>query len=122
MKYSIIKTGGKQYKVSEKDTIFVDRLDLKENSQFTFPEVLLVRIDDKLYIGSPFVKEAKVIGKVQGETKGEKIRVSKFKAKVRYRRTTGFRPIYTKIIIDSIDISNKDDSSDKKSKTQPKKK
>lgn len=102
MQYAVIKTGGKQHKVSEGEEILVDKLCVKEGSQIDFPEVLLVRRDNEVAIGDPLVKEGKVTGKVIGIVKGKKIRVSKFKAKVRYRRTIGFRPLYTKVLIEKI--------------------
>jgi len=104
MKYAIIKSGGKQHKVSEGMEILVDRLNAPKDSQYLFPEVLLIRSDKITCVGTPLVEKGKVQGKIIGEEKGEKIRVSKFKAKVNFRRTIGFRPIYTKVLIGKIDV------------------
>lgn len=102
MQYAIIQSGGKQYKVSEKEEITVDRLSAEEGSDYLFPEVLLIKSEDNLYIGEPVVSSAVVSGKVIKHIKGDKVRVSKFKAKVNYRRTIGFRPYQTKVLIEKI--------------------
>lgn len=99
MKYAVIKTGGKQYLVSEKEEIIVDRLKGEKNSEVSF-ETLAVWDGEKedLKLGKPTLN-SQVKGKIVDHFKGEKIRISKFKAKVRYRRTTGFRPYLTKVQI-----------------------
>ena len=99
MKYAVIQSGGKQYRVSEGDVIEVDRLSLVKNGEVDFTNVLLLHASDQVKIGTPRVKNVHVIGKVLGQIKGEKIRVSKFKAKARYRRTTGFRASLTRVQI-----------------------
>jgi large subunit ribosomal protein L21 len=101
MKYAVIKTGGKQYKVSEGDVIDVDRL-VSKDGKFDFTQVLLIVEDGKVKVGKPVVNGAKVETKVLGDFKGEKIRVSKFKSKVRYRRVSGFRAALTKVQIEKI--------------------
>ena len=100
MKYVVIKLQGKQYKVSEKDEILVDKVvDLKKLD----PEVLLFVDGDKVKVGKPTLKDIKVKVKVLSEMeKGEKIDVYKFKAKSRYKRHTGFRPQYTKLLVEKI--------------------
>lgn len=99
-KYAVIKIQGHQYKVAEKDEILVDFL----GDQKPEAEVLLICEEGKVKLGKPFIKGAKVTIKVlEQEVKGEKIYISKYKAKSRYRRRTGFRPKYTKLLILSID-------------------
>lgn len=102
MKYAVIKAGGKQYKVCEGDIVLVDRINSQTESKFDFPEVLLVRSDKATFVGDPYVSGGKVLGKILKETKGEKVTIAKFKAKVRYRKKKGFRPIYSKVLIESI--------------------
>lgn len=102
MKYAVIKTGGKQYKVSEGDVIDVERLKAQVNEKVVFNEVLLLVSDDKIKIGKPFIVGEKVEGKLLENVKGVKIRVSKFKAKVRYRKTIGFRASISRVQIDKI--------------------
>src|SRR5579871_5683038 len=101
MKYAVVKSGGKQYKVAEGDTILVDHIQAEPESTYTFPEILLF-VDDEVKIGTPSLQDITVTGKVLEHTKGEKIRVSKFKAKAKYRRVTGFRASLTKIQIEHI--------------------
>jgi len=99
-KYAVIKLQGKQYKVSEKDEVLVDKVvDLKKID----PEVLLFVDEGKVKVGKPTLKDIKVKVKVLSEMeKGEKIDVYKFKAKSRYKRHTGFRPQYTKLLVEKI--------------------
>ncbi|MBI4153588.1 50S ribosomal protein L21 [Candidatus Woesebacteria bacterium] len=98
MKYAVIKYQGHQYKVVEGEEILVDKL-LAESE----PQVLLVVDDGKVKIGKPSLKETKVKIKVlAAEEKGEKLDIFKFKAKSRYRRKTGFRPVYTRLLIEKI--------------------
>jgi len=101
MKYAVIKTGGKQYKVSEGDTIEIDRISNKDG-KVVFDEVLLVSGDTGVKIGKPTVAGATVEAKVLEDFKGEKVRVAKFKAKARYRRVTGFRASLTKVQVEKI--------------------
>lgn len=104
MQYAVVKTGGKQYLVKEGDLLLVDKLDVKTLDNYLFPEVLFLRDDDKYLIGQPFLHGVKVNAKVLEQlVKGKKIRVSKFKAKVNYRKTIGFRPQYSKIKIEKIE-------------------
>ena len=101
MKYAVIKSGGKQYRVSEGDIIEVDRLpDTKR--KLSFEDVLLFVSDGSVKIGRPYVSGEKVEASLVENLKGDKIRVSKYKAKVRYRRTIGFRPYLSKIKIEKI--------------------
>lgn len=101
MKYAVIKSGGKQYRVAEGDVIEVDRLS-SEKGKISFEEVLLLVNEGSLKIGKPFVSGEKVLATLVENIKGDKIRVSKFKAKARYRRTTGFRAQLSQVKIDQI--------------------
>ena len=113
MKYAVIKTGGKQYRVSEGDIIEVDKLNVKEGS-FNFEEVLLLVSDENVQVGKPFISDAKVSAKLLEQKKGEKIRVAKYKSKVRYRRVTGFRAQLSKVVIEKIEFSKEKTSTVKK--------
>lgn len=99
--YAIIATGGKQYKVSQGDVVFVEKLDVAVDSTVSF-DVLLVGGDDGVKVGSPLVDGAKVEGKVLAQVKGEKIIVYKYKSKKNYHRKNGHRQPYTKVEITSI--------------------
>ena len=101
--YAIIKTGGKQYKVSEGVEIIVEKLDVEEGAQVTFDEVLTVVDGDNVKIGQPKVESAKVTGTVVKNGKGPKIRIFKYKHKTNYRRRMGHRQPFTKVKIEKVE-------------------
>jgi len=103
--YAIIESCGKQYKVSEGDVVFFEKLDAEEGKKVTFKEVVLVSDDKKVEVGAPYVKGAKVEGKVVEHGKGKKILVYKYKAKKNYRRTQGHRQPYTKVQITKVALA-----------------
>ncbi|MGI6688540.1 MAG: 50S ribosomal protein L21 [Christensenellales bacterium] len=98
--YAIIATGGKQYRVSEGDIIYIEKLDKELNSEVRFPVLMLG--GDKVVVGTPEVKGASVTGKVLQHGRGQKIVVYKFKAKKNYRRKQGHRQPFTKVEITGI--------------------
>lgn len=100
--YAVIETGGKQYKVSEGDTIFVEKLGTEEGEAVKFDKVLIIGNDDKVTVGTPVVDGASVEGKVLKNGKAKKIYVFKMKRKKNYRRKIGHRQPYTKIEITKI--------------------
>jgi large subunit ribosomal protein L21 len=100
--YAIIETGGKQYRVSPGQTIDVERLDVAEGDTVELDRVLLIAEGNRVTVGTPIVDGAKVVATSQGEGKGEKIIVLKYKPKVRYRKKTGHRQRYTRLVIDKI--------------------
>lgn len=102
MNYAVIKTGGKQYKVSEGDVIEIERLNSEKDDKVIFDKVLLLVSDDKIKIGKPFIEGEKIEGRLLENLRADKIRVSKFKAKVRYRKTIGFRASVSKVRIEKI--------------------
>lgn len=99
MKYAVIRIKGHQYKVSEGEEILVDYLG-KEKPE---PEILLVVDDEKVTVGKPVVKEAKITLKVLADLeKGEKIDVRKYKSKSRYKKHIGFRAYLTRLLVEKI--------------------
>ena len=101
-KFAVVKTGGKQYLVKENDDIIVDKVLTEEKKDLELET--LATFDSEgtdLALGTPLLK-SKVKATVVGHMKGDKIRVAKFKAKVRFRRVTGFRPHLSKLKIVSI--------------------
>lgn len=106
MQYAIIKSGGKQYKVSAGDTVSVDKLDLDGKKTINFEDVLLVVNEGSISLGKPMVKGASVEASFVEEVKDEKIRVMRFKAKSRYRKTIGFRAQKTLLKIDKINFGS----------------
>lgn len=101
--YAIIKTGGKQYRVREGATIFVEKLESEVDAVVVFDEVLAVGSEGNLKIGTPVVEGAKVTGKVIAQGKEKKILVFKYKAKSNYRRRQGHRQPFTKVVIEKIE-------------------
>lgn len=99
---AIIKTGGKQYTVTENDVIQIEKLNNEVGDKVTFEEVLLVSNDGDVKVGKPFVEGAKVTGVVEAQGKGEKVVIFKFKRKKDYRRKRGHRQLYTQVRIESI--------------------
>lgn len=102
MEYAIVRTGGKQYKVSKDSVITVERLNLKPKEGFEFDDVLLYVRDGILNLGKPYSKGVIVKGMVLEHLRGEKLRIAKFKAKAKYRRLTGHRQNLTKVKINEI--------------------
>ena len=102
--YAIIESCGKQYKVSKGDVIFFEKLETEEGKKISFDKVILVSDDKKVEVGNPYVKDAKVEGKVVSHGKAKKIIVFKYKAKKNYRRKQGHRQPYTKVEITNITI------------------
>ncbi len=101
--YAIIATGGKQYRVSEGDVIFVEKLSGEVDDALVFTDVLTVVQDGDVKIGAPFIEGAKVTGKVMKQDKNKKIIIYKYKSKANYRRKTGHRQPYTKVSIEKIE-------------------
>lgn len=102
MNWAVVKIGSKQFKVSEGDILEVDKLSVDKDKKVNFEEILLISKDGNVKLGNPVVKNAKVTALVLGDKKGDKIRVSKFKSKVRYRKSSGFRASLTQIKIEKI--------------------
>ena len=100
--FAIIKTGGKQYKVSEGDVIKVEKIEAEAGDKIEFDQVLMVAGDD-VKVGSPVVEGAKVSAEVLDQKKDKKIVIFKFKAKKNYRKKKGHRQPYTLVKIEKID-------------------
>lgn len=100
--YAVIETGGKQYKVSPGQTVDVERLDVVEGGTVDLDRVLLIADGDKVVVGNPVVDGAKVVATSQGDGRGKKVIVFKYKPKVRYSKKTGHRQSYTRLTIDKI--------------------
>lgn len=102
---AVIKTGGKQYFVSPKDKIKIEKINKKEGQEITFKEVLLLQKGKELEIGTPLVKAAKVVGKVIRQAKAKKIIIFKYKASKRYKVKKGHRQPFTEVEIMKIETS-----------------
>ncbi|QZY57085.1 50S ribosomal protein L21 [Crassaminicella profunda] len=100
--YAIIETGGKQYRVQEGDTLFVEKLEANEGEAVEFDKVLAVSKEGSLSVGTPVVDGAKVSATVVENGKAKKVIVFKYKAKKDYRKKQGHRQPYTKIKVEKI--------------------
>jgi large subunit ribosomal protein L21 len=101
--YAIVKTGGKQYKVSPGDTLKVEKIEGEPGQEIIFDNVLMVVDDDNnTEIGNPLITDVKVSGLITKQTKGEKIIVFKFKRRKGYRNKNGHRQKLTEITIKDI--------------------
>lgn len=100
--YAIIKTGGKQYRVAEGDTLHIERLGDITQTEFHFNDVLLVMNGEKTLVGLPLVQGYTVIAEVVGEIRGPKIKCMKYKQRKRFRKHIGHRQDYHTVKIKEI--------------------
>ena len=98
--YAIIATGGKQYRVSQGDVIYIEKVNQDVDSTISF-DVLMIG-GEEVKVGNPVIEGAKVEGKVLAQVKGEKIVIYKYKSKKNYHRKAGHRQPYTKVEITAI--------------------
>lgn len=96
---AVIKTGGKQYRVSEGDKLNVETLLGEPGDEFQLDQVLMIHDGDAVEIGKPLLEGAKVTAKVIEHGRGDKIKIVKFKRRKHYRREMGHRQNYTRIEI-----------------------
>lgn len=102
--FAVIKTGGKQYLVKEKQRLRIEKCDVAEGGDIVFNEVLMVTDEQGggLKVGTPHVEGATVSGKVLKQGKAKKVMVVKYKRKTRYLRRRGHRQPFTEVQIESI--------------------
>ncbi len=100
--YAVIETGGKQYRVSEGDILFVEKLNAQEEADITFDKVIAVGKEDGAVIGAPTVEGATVSAKVLKNGKGKKVTVFTYRAKKGSKRKMGHRQPYSKVQIITI--------------------
>ena len=101
--YAVIETGGKLYRVSVGDVIYVEKLGVEDGSDFSFNKVIAVGKDEGIVLGSPYVEGASVSAKVVKSGKKKKITVFTYRPKKDSKRKMGHRQPYTKVEIKSID-------------------
>jgi large subunit ribosomal protein L21 len=102
MKFAIIKTGGKQYKVKEGDVFQVEKLNIEEDGKLIFDKVLLKSNGDDIEVGQPYLKNLGVEAEVIKHGKGDKKIIFRYKPKKRYRKKTGHRQPYTELKVINI--------------------
>jgi large subunit ribosomal protein L21 len=103
MKYAVIRTGGKQYRVSEGDVVKVEKLPGAVGEKITLADVLFVGGNGEVKIGSPLVSNATVTGEIVGQIRAKKVRVFKKKRRKSYSRQQGHRQYQTALKITSIE-------------------
>ena len=103
--FAIIQSGGRQLKVTPGSIVEVDRFDAEPGTEVTIDRVLFLEKDGgEMLAGAPFVANVKVIGVVDGETRGPKIRIFKKRRRKGFRKTQGHRATYTKVRITGIEV------------------
>jgi large subunit ribosomal protein L21 len=102
--YAVIKTGGKQHKVSEGDVLSVEKINGVKGDTVSFDEVLLVAKDGKINVGTPYLDGVKVVGEIMEQTKNRKITVFKMKRRKGFHKKTGHRQKLTRMKIREISI------------------
>jgi large subunit ribosomal protein L21 len=100
--FAVIKSGGRQYKVSVGQRLEVNRLPYEDGKQIEIGDVLLISDADRSFVGAPLVENAKILATVEGQARGEKLIVFKYKSKKRYRHRRGHRQELTVLTIDDI--------------------
>jgi large subunit ribosomal protein L21 len=102
--YAVIKTGGKQHRVSEGDVIAVEKIGGEKGETFVFDQVLMVEKEGDIRVGRPVVEGAKVVGEILAQTKAPKLTVFKMKKRKGYKKKTGHRQQLTSMKIREISI------------------
>ncbi|MBL8260407.1 MAG: 50S ribosomal protein L21 [Candidatus Competibacteraceae bacterium] len=100
--YAVIKTGGKQYRVAEGQTLKVEKLDVAEGASVEFDTVLMIADGDQVKLGAPYVEGARVSATVKSQGRAPKIRIIKFRRRKHYRKTQGHRQSFTELRIGAI--------------------
>jgi len=100
--YAVIKTGGKQYRVEEGDTLKIEKLEVGTGESVDFDEVLLVADGDKVTVGQPLISGAKVTAEVVEQGRHDKIRIIKFRRRKHHRKQQGHRQWFTAVKITGI--------------------
>lgn len=102
--FAVIETGGKQYLIKTGDTLKIEKLEAEAGGDVVFDKVLLLAKEDgsDVQIGTPYLEGVSIAATVEEQGRGKKMRVVKFKRKVRYKRVRGHRQKYTKIKVKKI--------------------
>lgn len=100
--YAVIKTGGKQYRVAQGETLRVERLEAEEGASVDLDQVLMIVDGEQVKIGAPFVEGGKVTAKVKGHGKGDKVNIIKFRRRKHHMKRQGHRQLYTELEITGI--------------------
>jgi large subunit ribosomal protein L21 len=102
--YAVVRTGGRQYRVSEGDVVDVEKLEQPKGARIELHDVLLAVDGDDVHVGKPVLEGARVVARVVSQVKDDKVMVYKYKRTKRYRRKQGHRQPLTRIKIESIHL------------------
>ncbi len=102
VKFAVIETGGKQYLVKPQDKIRLEKLPGESGANITFDKVLLVGEGDKVSLGTPYLSQNTIAGKILKQGRADKVLVMKYHNKTRYRRKRGHRQLFTEVEITAI--------------------
>ncbi|MDH5183164.1 MAG: 50S ribosomal protein L21 [Gammaproteobacteria bacterium] len=103
--YAVIKTGGKQYRVSEGQTLRIEKLNAEQGTNVEFDQVLMVADGEDFKVGTPLVSGGKVTAEILEQGRGKKVKIVKFRRRKHYRRTMGHRQSFTEVKITGITAS-----------------
>lgn len=103
--YAVVKTGGKQYRVRQGDTVMIEKISGDIGSEISFDEVLMVSDGEDVRIGTPMLDGVTVSGRIVAQDRAKKIIVFKYKRRKRYRRKIGHRQSFTAVQIDTIEAT-----------------
>jgi large subunit ribosomal protein L21 len=103
--YAVVKTGGKEYRISKGDIIRVEKLEGKAGDQVALKDVLMVSQEDQVQFGTPQLTNVVVMGEIVQQIKGKKVLTYKMKRRKNYRRLKGHRQTYTYLKVNDISLS-----------------
>ena len=102
---AVVKTGGKEYRISKGDLIRVEKMEGKVGDQVTMKDILMISDEDKVQVGNPFLTNAVITGEIVQQVRGKKVLIYKMKRRKNYRRTKGHRQTYTYVRVNDISLS-----------------
>ena len=102
---AVVKTGGKEYRISKGDLIRVEKMEGKVGDQVTMKDILMISDEDKVQVGNPFLTNAVITGEIVQQVRGKKVLIYKMKRRKNYRRTKGHRQTYTYVRVNEISLS-----------------
>jgi large subunit ribosomal protein L21 len=103
--YAVVKTGGKEYRISKGDIIRIEKLEGKVGDQITLKDILMVSQEGQIQFGSPYLSNAVITGEITQEIKGKKVLTYKMKRRKNYRRFKGHRQTYTYLKVNDISLN-----------------
>ena len=102
---AVVKTGGKEYRISQGDLIRVEKMEGRVGDQVTMKDILMISDEDKVQVGNPFLTNAVITGEIVQQVRGKKVLIYKMKRRKNYRRTKGHRQTYTYVRVNDISLA-----------------